>query len=89
MNRDQFVYQQATRVSVFGLAIQVPLGLFLLIFGRVTGDSSFILASVYVLTGVLIWVALIVLFHQHGLERIEALENEEIDERRVGDQSVF
>jgi regulator of protease activity HflC (stomatin/prohibitin superfamily) len=89
MNRDQFVYQQATRVSVFGLAIQVPLGLFLLIFGRVTGDSSFILASVYVLTGVLIWLSLIVLFHQHGLERIEALENEEIDERRVGDQRVF
>ena len=89
MTRDQFVYQQATRVSGFGLAIQAFLGFFLLVFGRAAGDSAFILASVYVLSGVLIWVALMVLFHQHRLERIEAIENDEIEQQRGGAQSVF
>ncbi|MSR44126.1 MAG: hypothetical protein EXS15_02045 [Phycisphaerales bacterium] len=89
MTRDQFVYQQATRVSGFGLAIQVILGLFLLIFGRIIEDSAFILASAYVLSGTLIWVALMVLFHQHRLERIEALENEEVVLQRSGAKSVF
>ncbi len=89
MTRDQFVYQQATRVSALGLATQSLLGLFLLVFGRAAGDSAFILASVYVLTGTIVWVALMVLFHQHRLERIEALENEEIARLRGGAKSVF
>ena len=89
MTRDQFVYQQATRVSALGLATQSLLGLFLLVFGRAAGDSAFILASVYVLTGTIVLVALMVLFHQHRLERIEALENEEIARLRGGAKSVF
>jgi len=89
MTKDQFVYQQATRVSGFGLAIQAALGFFLLIFGRVSGDSAFVLASIYVLVGILVWVALMVLFHQHRLERIEALENEDIEHQRGGAKSVF
>ena len=89
MTRDQFVYQQATRVSGFGFAIQTFLGFFLLIYGRAMEDSAFILASVYVLSGVLIWIALIVLFHQHRLERIESIESEEIEQQRSGAKSVF
>ena len=89
MTRDQFVYQQATRVAAFGLVIQTILGLFLLVFGRATEDSAFVLAATYVLSGTLIWVALMVLFHQHRLERIEALENDEIIQQRGGARSVF
>ncbi len=83
MTRDQFIYQQAARVSSFGLAIQFFLGIFLLVFARVVGDSTLIIASLYVLSGVVIWVSLIVLFHQHRLERIEAIENDEITQQRT------
>ena len=89
MTRDQFAYRQATRISALGLAIQSVLGLFLLIFGRISNDSSLVLASLYVLSGVLIWIALIVLFYQHRLERIEAIENDEFEEQRRNVQGVF
>ncbi|GDY05595.1 hypothetical protein LBMAG51_03820 [Phycisphaerae bacterium] len=89
MTRDDVVYQQATRISVFGLAIQIILGIALLVFARVVGDSVLVLASVYVLSGIFIWTSLIVLFYQHSLERIEAIENDEIDQQRGGTESVF
>jgi regulator of protease activity HflC (stomatin/prohibitin superfamily) len=89
MVRDQFVYRQATRVCGIGLGIQLLLGTFLAIFGRVAGDSAITLASFYVLIGTLPWLALVVLFHQHSLERLEALENEELEQLRASGRSVF
>ena len=89
MTRDQFIYQQATRVSSFGLAIQFFLGISLLVFARAADDSALILASVYVLSGVFVWISLVVLFHQHRLERIEAIENDEIEQHRKGVKSAF
>lgn len=89
MVRDQFVYQQATRVCGIGFGIQLVLGTFLAIFGRVSGDSAITLASFYVLIGMLPWLSLIVLFHQHSLERLEALENEELEQLRASGRSVF
>jgi len=83
------VYQQATRVCGIGFGIQLVLGTFLAIFGRVAGDSAITLASVYVLIGILPWLSLIVLFHQHALERLEALENEELAQLRASGRSVF
>lgn len=89
MNQDQFVYQQATRVCGIGLLVQFALGLFLLLLGQSLGDTSFIIASAYVFTGLVSWLALTVVFHQHRLERIEALENDEIAARRGTGVSVF
>jgi regulator of protease activity HflC (stomatin/prohibitin superfamily) len=89
MVRDQFVYRQATRVCGIGLGIQLLLGTFLAIFGRMAGDSAITLASFYVLIGTLPWLALVVLFHQHSLERLEALENEELEQLRASGRSVF
>lgn len=89
MSQDQFVYQQATRVCGIGLLVQFALGLALLLLGKSLGDTSFILASAYVMTGVVSWLSLTVVYHQHRLERIEALENEEIEARSGGGVSVF
>ena len=89
MTRDHFVYQQAARIAAIGLASQLALGIFLFLFGRAAGDSAFVLASTYVLTGTIVWIALVVLFHQHRLERIETLENEELEQLRGSGKSVF
>jgi len=89
MVRDQFVYQQATRVCGIGFGIQLLLGAFLAIYGRIVGDSVITLASFYVLIGIVPWLSLIVLFHQHSLERLEALENEELEQLRASGSSVF
>lgn len=83
------MYQQATRVCGIGFGIQLLLGAFLAIYGRIVGDSAITLASFYVLIGIVPWLSLIVLFHQHSLERLEALENEELEQLRASGSSVF
>ncbi len=89
MMHDQFVYRQATRVSGSGLLLQGALALLLLIFGNIAGDSALVLAGLYVTTGIVSWATLAVLFHQHKLERVESLENEEVALARGTGSSVF
>ncbi len=89
MRIDHYAYQQATRVAGFGLLLQIMIGLTLLIFGRISHDTTFQYAAYYVLTGILVWVALIVIFQQHKLERLEALEADELAALRGSGTSVF
>lgn len=88
MRVDHFAYQQATRVASFGLLLQLALGLTLLLYGLLGRDTSMVFASFYVLIGIGVWIALIVVFHQHRLERLEALEEDELREARP-DASIF
>ncbi|MEI6023517.1 MAG: SPFH domain-containing protein [Phycisphaerales bacterium] len=82
MRIDQFSYQQASRVSVLGFLLQFATGIVLLVFGRLAGDTTLIVASISVLCGIPVWVALAVVFHQHRLERLESLEREELEQSR-------
>jgi len=89
MRIDHFAYQRATRVASFGLAVQFIIALTLFVFSRLAEDTVFQFASFYAAVGVLLWVGLIVVFHQHKLERLEALEEDELAAARVGASSVF
>jgi regulator of protease activity HflC (stomatin/prohibitin superfamily) len=89
MRIDHFAYQQATRVSGFGLILQLVIGLLVLIFARVQSDTTLTWVSLMVLTGALAWIALVITFHQHRLERLEELETEELAATRGDRQSVF
>ena len=88
MRVDHFAYQQATRVAGFGLLLQVTIGLTLLLFGLLGRDTSMAIGSFYALSGIVVWVGLIVAFHQHRLERLEALEDDELREA-APDASIF
>ena len=89
MRVDHQAYRKATRVAAFGLCLQVAMGLTLLLFGILGGDTVFQFASYYVFGGLLVWLSLIVVFHQHTQERLEALEQDEIADARGGAGSVF
>jgi modulator of FtsH protease HflK len=89
MRIDHYAYQQATRVTGFGLLLQAVIGLTLLLFGRLSDDTTFQYASYYVLAGSIVWIALLVVFQQHKLERLEALEADELASLRAGASSVF
>ena len=83
MRIDHQAYQRATRVAGVGFLVQVAIGLTLLVFSLVGGetalqDTAFLFGSLYVLLGLLAWLGLIVIFNQHKLERLEALEEDEI-----------
>lgn len=89
MRIDHFAYQKATRVAGFGLLLQGLMGLLLLLFGLLAGDSAFIVASTFVLIGLFSWMALVLVFHQHRLERLESLEIDELEQRRMTGGSAF
>ncbi|MCA9296119.1 MAG: hypothetical protein KC983_06365 [Phycisphaerales bacterium] len=89
MRVDHFAYQRATRVASFGLAVQFVIALTLFLFSRFAGDTAFQFASYYAAIGVLLWLGLIIVFHQHKLERLEALEEDELAATRSGGSSVF
>jgi regulator of protease activity HflC (stomatin/prohibitin superfamily) len=82
MRTDHLAYQQATRVAGFGLLLQLGIGLVMLVYGFIFADSSFQIASMPVLVGVIVWMALVIVFHQHRLERLEALERDELAAER-------
>ncbi|MCH2160829.1 MAG: hypothetical protein MK085_03035 [Phycisphaerales bacterium] len=89
MRTDHFAYQQATRVASFGLILQLALGLVMLIWGLAANDTAFEISSTYILPGCLVWIGLMVVFHQHRLERLEALERDELASERSDDSGLF
>ncbi|MHC4613277.1 MAG: SPFH domain-containing protein [Planctomycetota bacterium] len=89
MRVDHHAYRKATRVAAFGLFVRAAVGLTLLLFGVVGGDTVFQFASYYVFGGLLVWLSLIVIFYQHTQERLEALEADELAAARGGAGSVF
>jgi membrane protease subunit HflK len=82
MRTDHLAYQHATRVAGFGLLLQLGIGLVMLVYGFLFSDSAFQIASMPVLVGVLVWISLVIVFHQHRLERLEALERDELAAER-------
>lgn len=89
MRHDHFAYQQATRVAGIGILLQAAMALGVFLFGRIGQDTTLVFGAVFVAIGVLPWVALTVVFHQHRLERLEVLENDEIAAIRGDARSVF
>ena len=74
MRTDHLAYQQATRVAGFGLLLQLGIGLVMLAYGFIFADTTFQIASMPILVGGVVWVSLVIVFHQHRLERLEALD---------------
>jgi regulator of protease activity HflC (stomatin/prohibitin superfamily) len=92
MRTDHHAFQRATRIAGFGLMLQSAIGLTLLIFGRLTeaeGDSLLLFAAAFVLAGLLVWLSLLVIFYQHRMERLEALETDELAASRTAAGSAF
>lgn len=89
MKADYLSFQRATSRSLLGLGIQLALGLGLLIYGYLGQEPAARTASVFVLIGVPVWLALAVLFDQHRRERIEAIEAEAFAASDAATSSVF
>ncbi len=89
MKADYLSFQRATKVSLLGLAIQLALGLLLLVFSLFTMDKAGETAAAFVLLGVPVWLSLAILFDQHRRERIEAIEAEAFAASDAASSSVF
>lgn len=80
MKADYQSYAKAAQVCIVGLAIQLVLGIILLIYGVMDrGGHSAVTGAIAVLLGCAVWLTLAVVFDQHRRERIEAMEQEALD----------
>jgi membrane protease subunit HflK len=89
MRIDHHAYQRATRVAGVGFLVQLGIGLTMLVFAILARDTPFLFGSFFVLLGLLVWLGLIVIFNQHKLERLEALEEDELAATRAETGSAF
>ncbi len=89
MKADHRAYKRATAVSLAGLALQLLLGLGLLIYGFLSKDHAAQSGAYFVLLGSAVWVSLALVFDQHRRERLELLESEMLASSGAGDASVF
>ncbi len=87
MKVDFHTYKRAVGVSIAGLVLQVVLGAILLIYGFLGRDPTAQIAAVYSGFGVLMWLALAIVFDQQKRERIEAIEAEALAQQ--AGNSVF
>jgi len=89
MKADFQSYAQATSRCLWGLLLQLAMGLALLIYAIYARDHAAMTASAFVLIGVPVWLLLLIVFDQHRRERIEAIESEAMSASDVAGSSVF
>ena len=88
MRIDHLAYQRATNIAGFGFLLQLVAATVLLIFGYGGEEATARFASFYLYVGLIVWLGLIVVFNQHKLERLEALEEGELTAASSG-ESIF
>ncbi len=89
MAHDQQTYKRAATAAMIGLAVQLLLAVALTLVALFTRDAATEAASWHLFGGLPIWVILWVLFHQHRLERQEALEAEQLSRSDARTAALF
>jgi regulator of protease activity HflC (stomatin/prohibitin superfamily) len=91
MKADYLSYKKATSVALLGLVLQLGIGLAALVYALVVRprDELAVTGAFLVLSGVLVWLVLAVLFDLHRRERVEHMEQEALAATGARDASVF
>lgn len=89
MASDHLSQQRAVAVSVLGLVFQLVFAVTFLLYGINGSDPAAISAAVAMFIATPIWGALALVFHQHRLERLEAMELESYRRSAAAQASVF
>ncbi len=86
---DYLTYRKAASTCIIGLVLQLILTLTVFFYGRVGGDDAAGVVSVFLLSGVLVWGVLLLVFDQHRRERVEAMEAEQLAVSGISAASAF
>ena len=78
MSHDQETYRRASNAALLGLVTQIILATLTALTGLYAGASGVNALFWYFLGGLPIWVILWLVYNQHRLERVEALETEQL-----------
>lgn len=86
---DYLTYRKAANTAIIGLVIQLVLTLTIFFYTQASGDDSAAAGTVFLLSGVLVWGVLLLVFDQHRRERIEAMEAEQLAVSGAAAASAF
>ena len=75
---DYLTYRKAANTAIIGLVIQLVLTLSVFFYAQSSGDDSAAAGTIFLLSGVLVWGVLLLVFDQHRRERIETMEAEQL-----------
>ncbi len=78
MSHDQETYRRASSAALIGLATQVALSILVSLTGLYAGATGVNALAWYFIGGLPIWGILWLIYNQHRLERVEALETEQL-----------
>ncbi|MAX27284.1 MAG: hypothetical protein CMJ19_22535 [Phycisphaeraceae bacterium] len=78
MAHDQQTYRRATTAAIVGLVVQVVLSIAIALIGLWAKSPALEAATWYFVGGIPIWIVLCLLYNQARIERVEALEAEQI-----------
>ena len=78
MSHDQETYRRACTAVLLGLGTQLVLSILTALTGLYAGSIGINALFWYYLGGLPIWIILWLLYNQHRLERVEALETEQL-----------
>jgi len=87
--QDQQTYKRAAAAALVGLIVQLGLAIAMALLGIYAQSAALHAASWYLFGGLPIWVILLILFHQHRLERLEALEAEQLARADARTAAIF
>jgi len=88
MKHDQETYVRARNAAIIGLVIQFVLSVGVAILGLWTRSPALTSVGWYLFGGLPVWFVLILIYNQHRLERVEALEKERLGDVG-GDSALF
>lgn len=89
MAEDQQTYRRATAAAVTGGAVQLALVIAMTLIGLWSQSAALHAATLHLLGGLPIWIILVMVCHQHRLERLEALEAEQLARRDAQSAAIF
>lgn len=89
MTQNEQTFKRAAAVALIGLFTQLGLAIIMAILGIYAQSDALHAATWYLFGGLPIWITLWILFNQHRLERVEALEAEQIAEGDAQAAALF
>jgi len=78
MSHDQETYRRAASAALIGLAVQAVLAILTGLTGLYAGSVAIHAITWHIVGGLPIWIILWLIYNQHRLERVEALETEQL-----------
>lgn len=89
MSQGPVNYERAVGGSLLGLGVQAAAAGVMLGLGLWTGEPAVLAGAWLAAAGLPVWIALAIIHQQHRLERIEALDAEELAKRPGIEQTIF